>query len=139
MISKRTLRQVGVALMLLVAFLVQDTWALAGTTGGLSGNVKDDASAPVSGATITASAPSGTSTTPTDAAGHFVFLSLAPDTYIVTMTKSGYSPSSLSGITVFADQTQTVSIAAHPALKSIGVVTARSSENLAVCGRSRAA
>ncbi|MBV8584213.1 MAG: hypothetical protein JO241_09470, partial [Candidatus Eremiobacteraeota bacterium] len=55
-------RHVVIALMLLVAFVCQGTWALAGTTGGLSGVVVDaDTSAPVAGATITVSAPSQSS------------------------------------------------------------------------------
>ncbi len=102
---QRTLRQVGIALMLLVVFLVQGTWALAGTTGGLSGVVTDENGAAVSGASITAASPSGSSTTSTDATGHFVFVSLAPDTYTVSAAKTGYMPVSQRGITVFADQT----------------------------------
>ncbi|MBV9278141.1 MAG: carboxypeptidase regulatory-like domain-containing protein, partial [Candidatus Eremiobacteraeota bacterium] len=83
----------GVAFMLFAALVVgQVTWALAGTTGGLGGNVYDERNAPVVGASVTATAPSGTATTTTDASGHFVFLSLNPDTYTVSMKKDGFNP-----------------------------------------------
>ncbi|MFN2529375.1 MAG: carboxypeptidase regulatory-like domain-containing protein, partial [Candidatus Baltobacteraceae bacterium] len=133
--SIKTLRQVGIALMLLVTFLVQGTWALAGTTGGLTGVVVDEKNAPVSGAAVTATAPSGSATSTTDASGHFVFVSLAPDTYTVSVTKTGYAPISSAGISVFADQTQTISLATHlEALKEIGNVTSRSATSLVKSG-----
>ncbi|MFN2529377.1 MAG: TonB-dependent receptor domain-containing protein [Candidatus Baltobacteraceae bacterium] len=133
--NKRTLRQVGIALMLLVAFLVQGTWALAGTTGQLSGNVTDASGAPVQGATVTASSPSQTATATTDAAGHFGFLTLAPDTYTLAMTKAGYNPISQGGISVFADNNITVPIVTQKVtLKEIGSVTSRSAGDLVKSG-----
>ncbi|MBV8284697.1 MAG: carboxypeptidase regulatory-like domain-containing protein, partial [Candidatus Eremiobacteraeota bacterium] len=118
-------RHVVIALMLLVAFVCQGTWALAGTTGGLSGVVVDaDTSAPVAGATITVSAPSQSSTGTTDASGRFTFLTLAPDTYTVTVNKSGYQAVSEPGQIVFADTVQTVTVRLTKALKTIARVTA---------------
>ena len=38
---RRSFRHIVTALVLLVAFVCQGTWALAGTTGGLSGSVVD--------------------------------------------------------------------------------------------------
>jgi len=133
--KKRTLRQVGIALMLLVAFLVQGTWALAGTTGQLSGNVIDATGAPVGGASVTASSPSQSATTTTDASGTFRFLTLAPDTYTVAMTKAGYNPISQGGISVFADNNITVPIVTQKiTLKEIGSVTSRSAGDLVKSG-----
>ncbi|MBV8155018.1 MAG: TonB-dependent receptor, partial [Candidatus Eremiobacteraeota bacterium] len=103
----------------------QGTWALAGTTGGLSGVVVDaDTSAPVAGATVTVSAPSQSSTGTTDASGRFTFLTLAPDTYTVTVNKSGYQAVSEPGQIVFADTVQTVTVRLTKALKTIARVTA---------------
>ena len=52
-------RQVAIALTLFVAFACQETWALAATTGGLSGTVLDaDTAAPIAGAQVTAVSPS---------------------------------------------------------------------------------
>src|SRR5580704_9487737 len=108
--NRRTLRQVVVALILLVSFLCQGTWALAGTTGGLSGQVTDDKGAPVAGAAVKVSSPSQTASATTDAGGHYSFLALAPDTYTVSATKDGYTPASYPGVTVFADNTETIAI-----------------------------
>src|ERR1700722_9773249 len=109
MTSKRTLRQVAVALLLLVAFLFQGTWALAGTTGGVSGSVTDDSGAPVAGASVSFTSPSENATGKTDAGGHFSFLALAPDTYTVSLDKDGFNPLSITGVTVFADNNKQLS------------------------------
>ncbi len=121
--SKRTLRQVAVTLLLLVAFLFQGTWALAGTTGGLSGTVTDEAGAPVSGATVKVASASQVGSVTTDASGHFTFLSLTPDTYSVSIEKDGFNPISYSGVVVFADQSQTLTFKLTKALKTIAKVT----------------
>ncbi len=117
-------RQVAIALTLFVAFVCQETRALAGTTGGLSGYVLDaDTSAPVAGAMVTASAPTGSATVTSDAAGHFSFLTLGPDTYTVTASKTGYQTASVPGQIVFADTVQTVTVRLTAALKTIAHVT----------------
>jgi Carboxypeptidase regulatory-like domain/TonB dependent receptor len=129
--NRRTLRRVVVALVLLVAFLSQGTWALAGTTGGLSGQVLDDKGAPVAGAAVKVSSPSQTASATTDAGGHFSFLSLAPDTYSVTASKDGFQPASYPGISIFADQTLTLAVSMqHTGLKQIASVTARGQGSL---------
>ncbi|TAM88581.1 hypothetical protein EPN42_09150 [bacterium] len=112
-----------VALLVLVAMLVQGTWALGGTTGGLSGNVVlADTNAPVAGAKVSVSSPSEVQSTTTDAQGHYAFVSLAPDAYTVSVEKEGYQSVSQTGIAVFADNVQTVNISL---LKVIGKVTTR--------------
>ena len=108
--NKGSLRQVVVALVLLVAFFSQVTWALAGTTGGLSGQVTDEKGAPVAGAAVKASSPQQTASVTTDAGGHFSFLDLAPDTYTVTAAKDGFEASNNTGVSVFADQTLTIAV-----------------------------
>lgn len=117
--SSRTLRRVGLAATLAVTFLLQGTWALAGVTGGVAGYVHDDTGAPVAAASVTATSPSQTEHTTTDAQGHFEFLTLAPDTYTITIEKDGYQTVAQSGLTVFADQTQQISLVAPRALKVI--------------------
>lgn len=105
--------------MLAVTFLLQGTWALAGVTGGIGGVVHDDTGAPVAGASVTATSPSQTEHSTTDAGGHFQFLTLAPDTYTITVEKDGYQTVAQSGLTVFADQTQEITLVAPRALKVI--------------------
>jgi len=81
------------------------TPAIAGTTGGLHGHVVDAATgAPIAGAKVAATSPSQNETVTTDAGGVFVFISLSPDTYTITVTKDGYDIASLPGITVVSDQ-----------------------------------
>ncbi|HXO17325.1 MAG TPA: carboxypeptidase-like regulatory domain-containing protein, partial [Candidatus Dormibacteraeota bacterium] len=121
---RRSLRHFGTVLLVLAAFVCQETWALAGVTGGLTGTVTDvDTSAPIAGAQVTATSPSQTATTTTDAGGHFGFLTLAPDTYTVTASKTAYQSTSVPGQTVFADTVQTVALRMPKALKTIAHVT----------------
>ncbi len=121
---RRSFRHLGTALALLVAFACQETWALAATTGGLAGTVVDaETAAPIAGAQVIASSPSQTATVTTDAAGHFTFLTLAPDTYTVTASKGGYQSTSVPGQVVFADTVQTVALRMPKALRTIAHVT----------------
>jgi Carboxypeptidase regulatory-like domain/TonB dependent receptor/TonB-dependent Receptor Plug Domain len=101
--------------------------ALAGTTGSITGVVVSSAGAPIAGARVVAVSPSQTATVTTDAGGRFAMLSLAPDTYTITASKSGFETSSITGISVFADQVQTLRATLAPSLRTIAHVTARSS------------
>ncbi|HEY0799012.1 MAG TPA: carboxypeptidase regulatory-like domain-containing protein, partial [Candidatus Baltobacteraceae bacterium] len=117
----------GIFVLMLV--LWQAARALAGTTGGLGGIVLETGTkTPLVKATVTVVSPSQTLSTTTDAQGHFTFVSLAPDTYVVTVEKQGYDPASLTGVTVLADQSQILSISARPTLREIGHVTSRNSD-----------
>lgn len=125
---KSTFRHPLIALLVLVSMLLQGTWALAGTTGALTGLVVlAETNAPIAGAKVTVASPSQTATATTDAQGHFAFVSLAPDTYSVSVEKQGYQLVSQTGVVVFADNTQTVTI---PLLKVIGKVTTRAASAL---------
>ena len=120
--------------LLAIAFVFQGTWALAGTTGSISGSLTDSSNGkPIADATITASSPSQTASAKTDASGHFAFLSLAPDTYTVSANKGDYSPISIAGITVFADQSQTLALTTSE-MKTIARITSRASGNLVKSG-----
>jgi hypothetical protein len=120
--------------MLSVAFLCQGTWALAGTTGGLSGTVTDDNGAAVAGADVKVVSASETASSKTDNSGHFTFLSLAPDTYTVSIEKGGFNPVAYAGVTVFADNQQSLSFKLDKALKEIAKVSARSAGALVKAG-----
>ena len=128
---KRSFRRPFFAGVVVLSILIQGTWVLAGTTGSLSGVVTETGTpAPIAGAKVTATSSSQTATATTDAGGHFSFVSLAPDTYVVSVEKTGYEPVSLSGITVQADQVQNVALNARRQLQTIGRVTARSAAEL---------
>jgi|HubBroStandDraft_4_1064222.scaffolds.fasta_scaffold00001_392 hypothetical protein len=133
--NRRSLRHLGTALLLLVAFVCQGTWALASVTGGLAGTVVDaDTSAPIAGVQVTATSPSQSATSTTDAGGHFTFLTLAPDTYTVTTSKSGYQSTSTPGQVVFADTVQSVSVRMLKTLRTIAHVTAAAAGALVKSG-----
>ena len=119
---KRLLLRRGVAALVMTLVLVgQVTWALAGTTGGLGGTVADSAGHPISGVAVKVVSPSQTAGTTTDSTGHFVFLSLAPDTYTISLEKGSYDPVSLAGVSIFADQNQTLALHMEQ-YKTIGIV-----------------
>ena len=102
--------------------------ALAGTTGTLTGTVVDAATkTPLAGVTVTVTSPSQIARVTTDAAGRYTFLSLAPDTYTVAAERNGYDSVSIAGISIFADQTQSIPIGLQKSLKQIARVTSRSS------------
>ncbi len=126
----RPLRAVA-AIALLISLILQGTWVLAGTTGAISGTVADQSThKPLVGVKVTVSSPSQNASTTSDTSGHFVFLSLAPDSYTVSAELTGYEPVSQSGLTVQADQTQTLTLSLNPALKVVGRVTTRSAASL---------
>ena len=135
MSTSRTLRRVSMAVALLVAFLVQGTWALAGTTGSLNGQVTDETGAPVAGAAVKAASASQTVTATTDGGGHFSFLSLAPDTYTVSVNKQGYATATNPGVVIFADQAQNLALRMQKGpLKTIVRVSSTASGNLVKSG-----
>ena len=101
--------------------------ALAGTTGSVVGAVTDGKTLkPLAGVRVEAVSPSQTSATTTDANGRFTFISLAPDTYAISLSKSGYERLVAGGITVQADQQLSQALTLQPSLQQIGHVTARS-------------
>ena len=102
--------------------------AFAGTTGGLRGRVVDQVTkTALANVAVTATSVSQSATTRSDANGNFNFISLAPDTYVVSAQVQGYDSVSASGITVLADQVQTVgTFALAKTLRTIGQVRVRS-------------
>jgi hypothetical protein len=128
-------RHVLVGALLAIAMVAQGTWALAATTGGISGTVVDQATgAPIAAARVTATAPSQSATTQTDATGHYVFLSLTPDTYTVSVEKDGYDSISHAGISVTANFIQTVGLAIHKSLRTIANVRSTAATTLVRSG-----
>lgn len=102
--------------------------ARAGTTGGLSGTVTDaQTHAAVAGVVVDVASPSQNATTTTNAAGRFAFLSLNPDTYVVSTQRQGFDSTLVAGISILADQTQRLALSIQKSLKTIGRVTTRSS------------
>jgi Carboxypeptidase regulatory-like domain/TonB dependent receptor/TonB-dependent Receptor Plug Domain len=127
------LRRCVVAVVFLAALSLQaPLGVLAGTTGAITGTVVDTQSnRPVAGAAVSVQSPSQSARTTSDASGRFAFISLAPDTYTVTVAAtSGYDAASVSGVTVQADQTLNLTLQQAPKLKVIGTVTSRAASAL---------
>lgn len=104
---------------LLVAFASLTGLARAGTLGNIQGTIRDSASgAPIAGVHLDITSGSQAASATTDAHGHFVVFSLQPDDYTMTAEKDGYVTRSVSGYTVFADQTQVYDLQLDPASNS---------------------
>jgi hypothetical protein len=121
----------GVLLALLLVLQGTES-VLAGTTGSITGIVVDSSThKPIAGAHVSAASPSQNASTVTDAGGHYALLSLAPDTYTLTIAASDtYEAASVSGITVQADQTLNQTLSQGEKLKTIGKVTSRAASSL---------
>lgn len=104
---------------------------VAGTTGGITGRIIDTATqAPLADVTVSAVSPSQSATTTTDARGGYRFLSLAPDTYTISFNKADYTPVSDPGVTIVADQVQTLNVSMTPALKTIAALRSRAATDV---------
>ena len=87
-------------------------FALVATTGWITGRVTDSSTtAAISGATVTLS--TGPTTT-TDTSGNYKFSNLTPGSYGVTASKSGYTPSTASAVSVTAAAITTKDFALAP-------------------------
>jgi hypothetical protein len=115
------LRRWAGTLGLLVAFSSQGIAAFAGTSGGMAGTVTDAKTGlPIAGVQLKISSPSESVTATTDAHGHFIVFSLQPDDYTVTAVKDGYDTNTVSGESVYADQTQRYDMQLSPASTTPG-------------------
>ena len=125
------IRFIAAAVAAVFALSALPLWATAGTTGTLRGRVVDASThAPVANAAVTASSASGSAGGVTDAGGNFAFISLAPDSYTVSVTKTGYEPQSIPGNAVFADQSTDVNVSLLPSIKTIAQVRSRAAQSL---------
>lgn len=126
-----TLARAFAALLIAATAFLIPAYAVAGTTGVLIGRVTDAASGkPVSGARVRAASPAQSASVNTDANGGFRFLSLVPDTYVVTVDAPGYESTTYGGVTILADQTQQIAVTTAPRLQVIGTARARSASSL---------
>jgi hypothetical protein len=109
--------------------------AFSGTTGGLHGRVTDsETGEPIAGASVTVTSPVQSETQTSTASGGYNFLSLAPDTYTLTVRKDGYSVTQVPGITIISDQQRSVDAHLQKEVKTIGRVAVRGSAGLVRSG-----
>src|SRR5581483_2728996 len=111
---KGHLRHLAVAMAAAMTLsIVSPTAVLAqsATTGTISGTVTSAASgAPIANALVTASSPSGTNRTRTDAQGFYVLQNLLPDVYTVSVAATGFETQSQPGINVVQSLTVTENV-----------------------------
>ncbi|GAC1442139.1 MAG: hypothetical protein NVSMB59_04050 [Vulcanimicrobiaceae bacterium] len=106
------------------------TIAYAGTTGSVSGTVRDDARVPIAGVVVSVASASGSAHATTDERGFYVISNLSPDTYVESFSRTGFALQQFSGLTVFQDQTVTSDAVLSRDLKTVGRTRARASANL---------
>ncbi len=99
----------------LVLFSTSTSLAQAGR-GGISGTVLDSSGAQVAGAIVIAQdAAKGTKiSTVTTAAGLYSFISVAPGSYTVTISRTGFDTDVESNVRVSVDQVSTINVSLRP-------------------------
>jgi hypothetical protein len=103
------------ALAMLVVFMSHSSFAIAGTSGGIAGIIIDAKTGePIPGVHLEISSRSQAATTTTDGHGHYIVFSLQPDDYTFTLEKPGYYTRTVSGYSVYADQTQRYDVQLTP-------------------------
>ncbi len=123
---------------LLTAVLAASSFgcAFAGTTGGLRGRILDrDTQKGLAGIRVSVVSPSQSASATTDASGTFVFISLVPDTYTISVQPPGYDAAVQSGITILADQVQQTSLTPGKITATIGRTTSRSASAIVKAGQ----
>jgi hypothetical protein len=97
---------------------------VAPTTGTISGTVTAQGGGPISGATV--STTTGGYSTTTNSDGSYTLSKVAPGTYTVTASKTGYLSASQPNVSVQVGQTTTVNFVLTPNVGTIsGTVTAQ--------------
>ncbi len=91
-----------------VDFTLED----APSTGSVEGWVRDPSGGAISGALVRALPSSATATT--DASGNYRITGLAPDTYTVRASKTGYVTAQATGVVVEAGSTATANLTLSP-------------------------
>ena len=119
--SLTALLRLAIALFALTTTCAGPATGAEATTGAIVGAVTDAAGRPVSGARVTASAPSGRYVATTDAHGRYAILGVIPDAYAVAVTSPGAATAVRRDEVVLAGQTADVSFRLG-ALTIIGTV-----------------
>ena len=110
-------RRLAVSAALLLAACTAT--AFAGTTGQVEGRITDRQGRPLPNASITLVSPGVRLMTKSDAHGHYHFLSVYPDEYLVAVRRGGNSSFVSMRFEVQADQTTTCNVRLDPALTGL--------------------
>jgi len=123
----------GALVVCMLLWLAGAVGAQTPTTGQITGVVRDQSGAVVSGAAISASSTAGVQReTTSDEAGNFAFSLLPPGSYRLEVTKSGFSPVTAEAVTVRITQTTGLEINLEVAVqKAIVEVRAEQADSAA--------
>ncbi len=108
----------------------QGTGVLAGTTGGIQGTITGPSGAAIANVQVSAVAPSFSAKTVTGSNGFYALTDLAPDTYTVTFSATGYTTLSITGVTVSQDQTFGLSRTLTTEVRTLGKEIVRGTTSL---------
>jgi hypothetical protein len=125
MLTARSIRFVLAFLLVSALAAYSGQRAVAGTTGGLNGSVSTADGRPIAAARVSVASPSQIASTTTDERGDFSFLSLSPDTYVVSVEAKGFGSVTIRNVTIVADQARSVSAML---LREIGHVSQKLSD-----------
>ena len=106
-----------VSALALLVVLAAPIRCIAGTTGVLNGYVRDASGKPAANALVSVVSPSETEKTYTDKHGFFVFLTLPPDVYSISVEKPGTSNAYALGARIDSDQTTSLNFRFHNFLR----------------------
>lgn len=127
----KILRGVFGAAMVFALVFGQETRVLAVTTGSISGIVSDAKThAPIAGAQVTATSPSGNYRTSSDGKGFYILQGMQPDTYNITASAQGYAAMTLPGETVITANVIRVNIEMATEARVLGHLYTRAQASL---------
>src|ERR1051326_7775732 len=87
----------SLAIIFVISLLPASAFAQVAT---VSGTVADTSGAVVPGATVVLTGPGGSQTTVSDAQGGYSFRNVAPGSYQITVTLTGFAPATRNGAAV---------------------------------------
>uniref|UniRef100_E6Q556 TonB-dependent receptor-like beta-barrel domain-containing protein n=1 Tax=mine drainage metagenome TaxID=410659 RepID=E6Q556_9ZZZZ len=103
--------------------LTMTSYAAGGVRGNLNGSVITAKGAPVVGASVELVSPSGIYKSETDARGSFRFIGVPTDTYALFLSKKGFQPRSIQGVTIIGGGTVALgALTMKTGLKTIATV-----------------
>ena len=116
------------SLALAVAFMLCSFVPAAAqtTTGTINGTITGQNGTPLSGVAVTAVSPSQRYAATTNANGFFSLTGVVPDTYQITLARTGYQNATVDGVTVTPGQSVSVTQTLSQQLANIGRTSSRS-------------
>jgi hypothetical protein len=127
----RTLRLVGLALLLALALTAFRADAQTATTGQILGNVTDPSAALVGGASVILTGEGGTQRkTASSHTGQYVFSLLPPGTYHLEVSAPGFAMAKIDGIVVKITTTTTLNVRLELATQRQESVVVRAASTL---------